>query len=96
MWLDPLRATLERFARGWRASLATVLADGDQEGAWSCPDPADAAGRLVAALDGIGVHATLHAADVPVDRAAAWARRLCEAELGVALPPATPRTTAAA
>lgn len=86
VWQEPLRTTLERFAHGWRTSLATVLADGARDGDWSCPDPADAAGRLVAALDGIGVHATLHPADVPPERAASWARRLVEAELGVALP----------
>ena len=56
MWIDAwgeavhtetLRATLESFQRGWRAVLANVLADGDRQGSWRCPDPEDVAGRLV-------------------------------------------------
>jgi AcrR family transcriptional regulator len=100
MWIDAwgeavhtekLRLTLEDFQRGWRAVLATVLADGDRQGCWSCPDPEDVAGRLVAAMDGIGLHATLHPDEVPVASAAAWARRLAELELGVSLPGAPER-----
>jgi AcrR family transcriptional regulator/acyl-CoA thioesterase FadM len=95
MWIDAwgegvhtekLRATLESFQRGWRAVLANVLADGDRHGCWRCPDPEDAAGRLVAAMDGIGLHTTLHPEDVPFESAVAWARRLTELELGVKLP----------
>jgi acyl-CoA thioesterase FadM/AcrR family transcriptional regulator len=97
MWIDawgeairaePLRNTLEAFERGWRAVLAVVLADGDRQGCWRCTDPEDAAGRLVAAMDGIGMHATLHPGEVPPDRAHGWARRLAEQELGVTLPAA--------
>lgn len=97
MWIDAwgeavhteqLRLTLEQFERGWRAVLAGVLADGDRRGCWRCPDPEDAAGRLVAALDGIGLHTTLHGDDVSPPEAARWARRLVELELGVALPAA--------
>jgi AcrR family transcriptional regulator len=95
MWIDAwgnavhteaLRGTLERFARAWRATLAEVLADGGDEGTWDCADPEEAAARLVAAIDGIGVHSTLHSGDVDPERAAAWARRFVELELGVALP----------
>jgi AcrR family transcriptional regulator len=95
MWIDAwgegvrtekLRMTLESFQRGWRAVLANVLADGDRQGCWRCADPEDAAGRLVAALDGIGLHTTLHPHDVPIESAVAWARRLTELELGVTLP----------
>jgi AcrR family transcriptional regulator len=87
---DALRRTLERFVRGYRAVLADVLADGDRRGVWSCADPDDAASRLIAALDGIGLHATLHPGDVDAERADAWARRLLEAELGVVLPAPPP------
>jgi len=83
-----LRSTIEAFARGWRVALATVLADGDRQGCWRCPDPDDMAGRLVAVIDGIGLHATLNPGDVPVATASAWARRLAELELGVELPSA--------
>jgi AcrR family transcriptional regulator/acyl-CoA thioesterase FadM len=95
MWIDAwgeavhtekLRGTLEQFERGWRAVLASVLADGDRGDCWRCPDPEDAAGRLVAALDGLGLHTTLHPDDVAPAAAARWARRLVELELGVTLP----------
>jgi AcrR family transcriptional regulator len=100
MWIDAwgeavhtekLRLTLERFDRGWRAVLANVLADGDRKGFWRCADPDDAAGRLVAALDGLALHATLHSEDVTPATAARWARRLAELELGVTLPGAPVR-----
>lgn len=95
LWVDawgssvhsPLvRDTLGRFDVGWRAVLAQVLADGVRQGCWACADVQDTAARLVAVLDGIGLHATVHGEDVPPARAAAWARRLAELELGVTLP----------
>ena len=88
---DTLRSTVEEFDSGWRAVLTNVLADGDRQGCWRCPDPEDAAGRLVAAFDGLGLHSILHSKEVVPVRAAAWARRLAEQELGVALPEAPPR-----
>jgi AcrR family transcriptional regulator/acyl-CoA thioesterase FadM len=99
MWIDAwgeaihtetLRSTLEEFDSGWRAVLTNVLADGDRQGCWRCPDPEDAAGRLVAALDGLGLHSMLHPKEVVPARAAAWARRLAERELDVTLPAAPP------
>ncbi|MDA0162063.1 TetR family transcriptional regulator C-terminal domain-containing protein [Solirubrobacter ginsenosidimutans] len=99
LWVDawgesvhsPLvRDTLGRFDVGWRAVLAEVLEDGVRQGCWRCDDPQDTAARLVAVIDGIGLHTTVHAEDVPPERAAAWARRLAELELGVALPEAPP------
>jgi AcrR family transcriptional regulator/acyl-CoA thioesterase FadM len=95
LWVDawgesvhsPLvRDTLGRFDIGWRAVLAEVLEDGVRQGRWTCEDPQDTAARLVAVLDGIGLHATVHGDDVPPGRAAVWARRLAELELGVELP----------
>jgi AcrR family transcriptional regulator len=100
MWIDawgeavhtePLRSTLRKFERGWRAVLASVLADGDRQDCWRCPDPEDAAGRLVAAMDGIGLHATLHPEDVSSETAYDWGRCMVEQELGVTLPEAPAR-----
>jgi AcrR family transcriptional regulator len=97
LWVDawgesvhaPLvRDTLGRFDAGWRAVLAEVLEDGVRRGRWACSDPQDTAARLVAVIDGIGLHTTLHGEDVPPERAAVWARRLAELELGVTLPEA--------
>ncbi len=95
MWVDAwgesvhsgvVRDTLGRFEIGWRAVLAEVLTDGVRHGCWACDDVQDTAARLVAVIDGIGLHTTLHGEDVPPERAAAWARRLVELELGVTLP----------
>jgi len=100
MWIDAwgaamhtemLHSTVREFDRGWRAVLTNVLADGDRQGCWRCSDPEDAAGRLVAATDGLGLHAMLHPDEVVPERAAAWARRLAEQELGVTLPDASAR-----
>ncbi len=85
-----VRDTVGRFDVGWRAVLAEVLADGVRQGRWECADPQDMAARLVAVLDGIGLHTTVHGEDVPPERAAAWARRLAELELGVKLPAPPP------
>jgi AcrR family transcriptional regulator len=99
LWVDawgesvhsPLvRDTLGRFDLGWRAVLAEVLEDGVRQGRWQCPDPQDTAARLVAVIDGIGLHTTVHGEDVPPERATAWARRLAELELGVSLPAPPP------
>jgi acyl-CoA thioesterase FadM len=95
LWLDAwadaarveeLRATLARYARGWRAALADVLSDGARHGSWECPDPAETASRIVAVIDGIGLQAMLHPGEVTPERAAGWARRIVELELGIALP----------
>jgi AcrR family transcriptional regulator/acyl-CoA thioesterase FadM len=97
LWVDawgesvhtPLvRDTVGRYDVGWRAVLAEVLVDGVRAGCWQCEDPQDTAARLVAVIDGIGLHTTLHGEDVPPARATAWARRLAELELGVTLPAA--------
>jgi AcrR family transcriptional regulator/acyl-CoA thioesterase FadM len=85
-----VRDTLGRFEIGWRAVLAEVLADGVRQGCWACADVQDTAARLVAVLDGIGLHTTVHGEDVPPERATAWARRLAELELGVTLPAPPP------
>jgi AcrR family transcriptional regulator/acyl-CoA thioesterase FadM len=106
LWLDAwadaarveaLRRTLARYARGWRAALAEVLADGARRGAWACPDPEESASVIVAMIDGVGLQAMLHPAEVTPERAAAWCRRIVEAELRIALPaPAPARTPAPA
>jgi acyl-CoA thioesterase FadM len=85
-----VRDTLGRFDIGWRAVLAEVLSDGVRQGRWACADPQDTAARLVAVIDGIGLHTTVHGEDVPPGRAAAWARRIAELELGVTLPAPPP------
>jgi AcrR family transcriptional regulator/acyl-CoA thioesterase FadM len=95
LWLDAwgasgrveaLRVTLGFYADGWRACLARVLDDGVRDGSWACEDPAQSASLIVAMIDGIGLQAMLHPDEVTPGRATAWARRIVEAELGIALP----------
>ena len=94
LWLDAwgasgrveaLRVTLGFYADGWRACLARVLDDGVRDGSWACEDPAQSASLIVAMIDGIGLQAMLHPDEVTPEKAGAWARRIVEAELGVAL-----------
>jgi AcrR family transcriptional regulator len=90
-WGDAVRVpalcrTLERFGEGWSGALADVLRDGAEAGDWACPDPGDLAARLVAVIDGVGLKATVHPDAVSAGRAAAWARRVVELELGIDLP----------
>jgi AcrR family transcriptional regulator len=82
---ETMRATLAEFQNGWRALLARVLVDGVHDGAWACEDPDDMASSLVAVIDGIGLHATLHPEIVSPARAQAWARAIVEGQLGVEL-----------
>ena len=88
---EPLRATRSavrrRLARGagracWPTACARALG---VRGPRRTP-PA----RLVAVLDGIGLHTTVHGERRPARARAAWARRLAELELGVTLPGAPP------
>ncbi|HXS45667.1 MAG TPA: TetR family transcriptional regulator C-terminal domain-containing protein [Solirubrobacteraceae bacterium] len=106
LWIDAwadaarvgaLRRTLAHFARGWRSALAEVLEDGALRGAWDCPDPAESAAIVVAAIDGIGLQAMLHPGEVTPQRAAAWCRSVVEDQLRIELPaPAPPRGPGAA
>ncbi len=84
--LDTLQATLARYAQGWRAALADVLADGASAGDWTCEDPDETAALLVAVIDGIGLQSIVHPREVPPERASRWARRVASLELGVELP----------
>jgi AcrR family transcriptional regulator len=90
---ETMRATLAEFQNGWRALLAAVLVDGVRDGAWACDDPDDLAASLVAVIDGIGLHATLHPELVSPSRAQDWARRIVEAQLGIELSDPAPAST---
>jgi AcrR family transcriptional regulator len=78
-----LRATARRLDQRWKAALADVIAEGAAEGSFTCADPAAAAWRLTALLDGLAVHATVYGS-LSRHRLAEWARAAAAAELGVA------------
>lgn len=79
-----LRETAARYTERWRGEIAGVLREGDRAGEWVCPDPEDAAARLVACMDGIALHLALHPPPGGVGAARAWITRMLEAEVGPA------------
>jgi AcrR family transcriptional regulator len=57
---ERLRNILSELDLAWSGALETVLHDGVAAGAFQCPDPAGAARRLSALLDGLGLDVILH------------------------------------
>ncbi|MGA5406599.1 TetR/AcrR family transcriptional regulator [Streptomyces lavendulocolor] len=87
-----LREVAQDLDRQWKAALAEVIAQGAAAGEFRCEDPAAAAWRLTAFLDGLAVQMTAYAA--PFTRAAmlAWADEALAREIGA---PDTPHASAA-
>ncbi|GAA2502228.1 TetR family transcriptional regulator C-terminal domain-containing protein [Streptomyces gobitricini] len=86
-----LREVAQDLDRQWKAALTEVIAQGAAAGEFRCDDPAAAAWRLTAFLDGLAVQMTAYAA--PFTRAAmlAWADEALAREIGRPdLPPGTP------
>jgi AcrR family transcriptional regulator len=77
-----LRSTARKLDQRWKVALAEVIAQGVAEGTFACDDPADAAWRLTALLDGMSVHATVYGS-LSRKRLAEWARAAAASELGV-------------
>jgi AcrR family transcriptional regulator len=63
--------------------LERVIEEGVREGAFRCADPAGAAWRLTALLDGLGVQATVHDDVITAEQMLAWGRQAAAAELGL-------------
>ncbi|MGA5096443.1 TetR/AcrR family transcriptional regulator [Streptomyces lavendulocolor] len=87
-----LREVAQDLDRQWKAALTEVIAQGAAAGEFRCEDPAAAAWRLTAFLDGLAVQMTAYAA--PFTRAAmlAWADEALAREIGA---PDTPHASAA-
>ncbi|MEU4871945.1 TetR family transcriptional regulator C-terminal domain-containing protein [Streptomyces sp. NPDC021608] len=88
-WAASLREpALREVARGldqeWKAALVEVIAEGVAAGEFPCPDPAGAALRLTALLDGLAVQLTSYDGAVPRARAQEWADEALDRELGLA------------
>ncbi|MET8584459.1 TetR/AcrR family transcriptional regulator [Streptomyces collinus] len=80
-----LREVTRDLDRQWKAAIATVLAEGVAAGEFACADPAAAALRLTALLDGLAVQLTSYRGAVPRSRAQRWVDEALARELG--LPP---------
>lgn len=78
-----LRDVTRDLDRQWKAAIAGVIAEGVAAGEFACADPAGAALRLTALLDGLAVQLTSYPGAVPRTRAQEWADDALARELGL-------------
>ncbi|MFB0620621.1 TetR family transcriptional regulator C-terminal domain-containing protein [Streptomyces sp. AGS-58] len=78
-----LRDVTRDLDRQWKAAIAEVIAEGVAAGEFVCADPAGAALRLTALLDGLAVQLTSYPGGVPRARAQEWVEDALARELGL-------------
>ncbi|MFE2065339.1 TetR/AcrR family transcriptional regulator [Streptomyces sp. NPDC059467] len=78
-----LRDVTKDLDQQWKAAIAEVIAEGVAAGEFRCPDPAAAALRLTALLDGLAVQLTSYPGSVPRSRAQEWVDEALARELGL-------------
>ncbi|GAA2283428.1 transcriptional regulator [Streptomyces ruber] len=78
-----LREVTRDLDRQWKAALTEVIAEGAAAGEFRCADPAAAALRLTALLDGLAVQTTAYEGAVSRAQTLAWADDALVRELGV-------------
>ncbi|MGW2640722.1 TetR/AcrR family transcriptional regulator [Streptomyces sp. NPDC001348] len=78
-----LREVTRDLDRQWKAAIAQVITEGVEAGEFVCADPAAAALRLTALLDGLAVQLTSYAGAVSRSRAQDWVDEALARELGV-------------
>lgn len=88
-WAAALRdPALREVARGldqrWKAALTEVIAEGTAAGEFGCADPAGAAWRLTALLDGLAVQMISYPGSLGRAAMLEWADEALARELGVA------------
>jgi AcrR family transcriptional regulator len=92
LWLDgwaesPRVPELERVTRRldlrWREAITEVIAEGTQAGEFTCPDPAGAAWRILALVDGLSIQATVHERVISRRQLGDWIRAHAARELGL-------------
>ncbi|MFF6832588.1 TetR/AcrR family transcriptional regulator [Streptomyces sp. NPDC012438] len=81
---DPeLRRVAASLDQEWKAALTRVIAEGAAAGEFPCPDPAEAAWRLTALLDGLAVQTTAYAGPLSRTAMLRWADAALARELGL-------------
>ncbi|MFP1628066.1 TetR/AcrR family transcriptional regulator [Streptomyces sp. 5K101] len=81
---DPaLREVARALDQQWKAALAEVIAEGAAAGEFPCEDPAAAAWRLTAFLDGLAVQMTSYAGSLTRAAMLQWTDEALARELGV-------------
>ncbi|MFE0387799.1 TetR/AcrR family transcriptional regulator [Streptomyces bungoensis] len=78
-----LREVTRDLDRQWKAAITEVVAEGVAAGEFTCPDPAAAALRLTALLDGLAVQLTSYPGSVPRAQAQEWVDDALARELGL-------------
>jgi AcrR family transcriptional regulator len=77
-----IRTALRRLDGRWRQVLSDVLESGARDGSFSCADPAGAAARLGALIDGLSVASLVHGT-VTRSQLQAWVSEAAAAEVGL-------------
>ncbi|MFF2774462.1 TetR/AcrR family transcriptional regulator [Streptomyces sp. NPDC058052] len=81
---DPeLRRVAASLDQEWKTALTAVIEEGVAAGEFPCPDPAGAAWRLTAYLDGLAVQTTVYANGLPRSAMLRWADAALAHELGL-------------
>lgn len=78
-----LRQVTRDLDQQWKAAITEVIAEGVAAGEFECADPAGAALRLTALLDGLAVQLTSYPGAIPRSRAQQWADEALARELGL-------------
>ncbi|MFE5021854.1 TetR/AcrR family transcriptional regulator [Streptomyces sp. NPDC056656] len=89
-----LREVTRDLDKQWKAALTEVVAEGVAAGEFRCPDPAGAALRLTALLDGLAVQMTAYTGTVSRTRMQEWVDDALARELGLERAHLTATTTA--
>ncbi|MFJ6701583.1 MULTISPECIES: TetR/AcrR family transcriptional regulator [unclassified Streptomyces] len=78
-----LRDVAKQLDQQWKAAIAEVVAEGVAAGEFRCPDPAAAALRLTALLDGLAVQLTSYPGALSRARAQEWVDEALAREVGL-------------
>ncbi|GAA1810794.1 TetR family transcriptional regulator C-terminal domain-containing protein [Luedemannella flava] len=87
-WSESMRVPeLEKVSRRldlrWKDALTEVIAAGSRDGTFACADPAGAAWRITALIDGLAVQVTVHERVIARKQLNEWVRQHTARELGV-------------
>jgi AcrR family transcriptional regulator len=87
-WAESMRVPeLEKVSRRldlrWKEALTEVIAAGVKEAEFTCADPAGAAWRIIALIDGLAVQLTVHEKVISRKQLSDWVRLAAARELAV-------------
>jgi AcrR family transcriptional regulator len=92
MWIDcwaesrrvpDLEKVSRRLDLRWKEALTDVIAEGVSAGQFTCADPAGAAWRIIALVDGLAVQVTVHQRVISRRQLADWVRLAAARELSL-------------